>query len=152
MLIAGTYRRRTACFMAGACILVGVGISDVTKSFVKDRVKRSRPHKLLDEGDYQFELGGSDEKKEQSFPSGHVAGTVAAAAAISRFYPSAAPYTSSAAGIITLSRVVKGKHWPLDLAAGLAIGWVSGFATRTITDMLFRPFLSPYQRQKYLGE
>lgn len=138
--------------MAGASILIGVGISDVMKTFVKDRVKRSRPHKLLDEGGYEFELGGSDEKKEQSFPSGHVAGTVAAAGAISRFFPSAAPYTTSAAGIITLSRVVKGKHWPLDLVAGLAIGLISDFATRRITNMLFRQFSFLSQDRKYLRE
>ncbi len=125
MVAAGLFRKSPRCVLAGVSMLAAVGIADVTKSTVKRLVKRSRPDHSLDEGNYQFETGGSSEKEHQSFPSGHVAGTVAAAATLSRFYPAATPYTHTAAALISLSRIVKGKHWPLDLAAGVLIGVVS---------------------------
>lgn len=140
-LIAGLFRKSPRCALTGASILVGVGLADVTKSCIKRRVKRSRPHALLDDDSYQFELGGSGEKKEQSFPSGHVAGTVAASRAVSQFYPAASPYASTTAAVITLSRVIKGKHWPLDLAAGVVIGIASNYVTRGLINVLVRPFL-----------
>ena len=137
MVAVGLFRKSPRSLVTGVSLLMAVGVSDVAKSTVKRFVKRSRPHDLLDDGNYRFETGGSPEKKEQSFPSGHVAGAVAAAGTISRFYPTAGPYVKSAAAVITLSRIVKGKHWPLDLAAGFVIGIVSDQVVKKLTTVIF---------------
>lgn len=83
-------------------------------------------------------MGGSPDKKKQSFPSGHVACTVAAASVVSRAYPPATPYVGTAAAAISLSRVANGSHWPLDVAAGLLIGLASGGLVRKLTARAFQ--------------
>ncbi len=106
-------------------MLLAVATADLGKRLLKGLVTRTRPHVLLDEGRYEAESGGSESKPEQSFPSGHVACTVAEARAISRQTPAAAPWSAVAVAIIGVARVAKGDHWPLDVAAGLVLGLVS---------------------------
>jgi membrane-associated phospholipid phosphatase len=72
-----------------------------------------------------------------SFPSGHTISAFAAAAAV---LATCAPRPRqgrdwaliagglSAAAVVALSRVAVGAHWPLDLAAGAAIGWLAGLS------------------------
>ena len=109
----------------GVSMLLAVASADLGKRFLKNKVTRTRPHVLLDEGRYKTEAGGSEAKPEQSFPSGHVACTVAEARAISRHTPGAAPWSATGVAIIALARVAKGDHWPLDVAAGLVLGLVA---------------------------
>jgi undecaprenyl-diphosphatase len=106
-------------------MLLAVATADLGKRLLKGCVTRTRPKVLLDEGRYEADSGGSEAKPEQSFPSGHVACTVAEARAISRQTPEAAPWSAIAVTIIGVARVAKGDHWPLDVAAGLVLGLVS---------------------------
>jgi membrane-associated phospholipid phosphatase len=103
-------------------VLASVALADVSKRLIKHLVTRSRPHDLLDHGKYEREGGGSDEKSEQSFPSGHMAGSVAAARAILRDSPGAGAACMAGAGVVGVSRMLKGEHWPLDIAAGVVVG------------------------------
>ena len=59
---------------------------------------------------------------DASFPSGHSASSFAAAAAITAFYPSAAPLAFTLATGVGLSRVYLGHHFPSDVAVGAATG------------------------------
>jgi undecaprenyl-diphosphatase len=62
---------------------------------------------------------------DASFPSGHTASSFAAAAAITAFYPSAAPLVFTLAAGVGLSRVYLGHHFPSDVAVGAATGtWI----------------------------
>jgi membrane-associated phospholipid phosphatase len=103
-------------------MLAAVAAADLSKRLTKSLVRRTRPHVLLDEGRYETDAGGSEEKPEQSFPSGHTACSVAAARALSRTYPAAGASAGLAAIAIGVSRIVKGAHWPLDVAGGAVIG------------------------------
>ena len=114
--------------------LLPVGAADLSKRLVKGLVRRTRPHVLLDDGRYKTEAGGSAQKPEQSFPSGHTAGSVAAARALSRNFPAAGAAAGAAAVGIGISRVAKGAHWPLDVAAGAVIG----LAAEALSAMLLR--------------
>lgn len=109
----------------GVSMALAVAAADLGKRLLKSVITRTRPHVLLDEGRYESDSGGSEEKPEQSFPSGHVACTVAQARAITRRAPAAAPWASVAVAIIAAARLAKGAHWPLDVAAGIALGLVS---------------------------
>jgi membrane-associated phospholipid phosphatase len=117
--VAARDRRVTDCALA---MLAAIAAADVGKRIVKRLVRRTRPHVLLDKGHYDAETGGSDNKQEQSFPSGHTACTVAAARALARHFPETAAAAGVATAAIGLSRIAEGKHWPLDVAAGAAIG------------------------------
>ncbi|RYD37408.1 MAG: phosphatase PAP2 family protein, partial [Verrucomicrobiaceae bacterium] len=61
----------------------------------------------------------------QSFPSGHVACTLAAACAVGSVYPQTRGAGAVATGVIAVARLVKGAHWPLDILGGLAVGAVA---------------------------
>src|SRR3954447_20743109 len=125
VLAVGVVSRDRRLTDTGLSMLAAVGIADVAKRVAKSLVRRTRPKALLEEGDYEADIGGSDSKKKQSFPSGHTACTVAAARAFARNVPEGSAAAALAATALGLSRVAKGEHWPLDLAAGAAIGFVA---------------------------
>jgi membrane-associated phospholipid phosphatase len=122
LLAVGVAARDRRLTDTGLCMLAAIAAADVTKRIVKKLVRRTRPKALLDEGDYKADTGGTDDKKEQSFPSGHTACTVAAGRAFARHVPEAGAAAGAAAVAIGLSRVAKGEHWPLDVFAGAIIG------------------------------
>src|SRR3954462_3301920 len=114
------HRAETGARMLGA-VLVATGI----KSVLKHLVSRTRPYVLLDEGRYAVPAFGPDEGSWQSFPSGHTAGSVAAARAVARVYPGASGPTYAAAAAIALVQVPRGKHYPSDVIAGAVVGVVA---------------------------
>ncbi len=106
----------------GVELLVAVGAADAGKSIIKRFVKRTRPYMLLNEGEYESGAGGAGRKPQQSFPSGHMAGSVAFGRALSRTYPKAGALCAAASVGVGWSRVAKGAHWPLDVLAGAVVG------------------------------
>jgi len=63
---------------------------------------------------------------DSSFPSGHTAGSFAAATALGLFYPRRRPAALGLAAGVGLSRVYLGHHFPSDVLAGGALGWLLG--------------------------
>jgi membrane-associated phospholipid phosphatase len=122
ILTVGVVSRERRLTDTGLSMLAAIAVADVTKRIVKGLVHRTRPKLLLEKGDYEADTGGSDDKKEQSFPSGHTACTVAAACAFSRNVPEARAAAGAAAVAMGISRIAKGEHWPLDVLAGAVIG------------------------------
>ncbi len=122
LLLLGFFKRDRRLAGSGIAMFAAIALTDLSKTAVKHLVKRTRPDVLLDEKRYESEAGGSEEKPEQSFPSGHTAGSMAVARALSRNYPFAGAAAGVAAVAIGVSRVAKGAHWPLDVAAGAIIG------------------------------
>ena len=92
-----------------------------------------RPAAVLDQ--HQFTVIGDVLAAHNSFPSGHSI-TIGAAAiaflASMRLRPSCRRewllilLVMVIVAVVCLSRVAVGAHWPLDLAAGAAFGWVAG--------------------------
>lgn len=57
-----------------------------------------------------------------SFPSGHTMHAVAYAVLLSAFYPLLTPLWAGFAGLVALSRVVLGLHYPSDVLVGAGLG------------------------------
>jgi membrane-associated phospholipid phosphatase len=133
VVIVGVASRDRLLTDCGLSMLAAIALADLGKRLAKRLVRRTRPHVLLDEGRYETDTGGSDEKPEQSFPSGHTACTVAAARALSRNFPETAAAAGAATVALAFSRVAKGAHWPLDIVAGAVIG----LAAEALTALLF---------------
>ena len=125
MLVVGFLTRRPKLTRAGVSVLARVAVADLSKRLMKRCVKRTRPTELLDHGRYEKDRGGGNDHEEQSFPSGHVACTLAAAIGVSRHWPAATPAALAFTGLVGVARVVKGEHWPTDVAAGVILGVVA---------------------------
>ena len=64
----------------------------------------------------------------ESFPSSHSACAVALSMSLAHFYPNGAMTFWALAGITAFLRFVMAAHWPSDITAGIAIGYVSAYS------------------------
>ncbi len=133
VLALGLATRRAPLAKTGLAVLAAVATADASKSLAKNLVHRTRPHVLMDEGRYKAGVGKSEKKPEQSFPSGHVAGSLAASIAVARQYPLAGVVGCLLTAMMGVGRVVRRAHWPLDIAAGAVIGVIAeGVSSRVL--------------------
>lgn len=118
----GLVARRPRAAEAGLRMLASILLATAIKSAVKGTVTRTRPHRALDQGRYTSDTEGSEDKDEQSFPSGHTADAVSAARAVVRVWPQAGFPAYGLAAAVAALQPAKAKHYPSDVAAGAAIG------------------------------
>jgi membrane-associated phospholipid phosphatase len=109
-------------FRAGFRMLLAHEVATLAKSFVKDRVDRTRPRSARRSADSEAKPGNNRAKEESSFPSGHTAGAVAAAQAFAREFPEYATAARTAAAVVGLAQVPRCAHYPTDVGAGALIG------------------------------
>lgn len=125
VLAYGLVRRSGREVEAGLRMLAAEAIATWLKGLIKDRYARTRPHRLLDEGEYRSEPGDPEDGDEQSFPSGHTAGAVAVAGVLAPVYPAAAIPLLGAAAAVSALQPLRAKHYVADVLAGMAIGAAS---------------------------
>jgi undecaprenyl-diphosphatase len=106
----------TAC----AIRMLGLGVLDL---LVYKIIKRhfARPRPCVGCPDIHACTPSLD---EHSFPSGHTLHAIAFALLLSAYYPALEWVLWPFAALVALSRVVLGLHYPSDVIAGAAIGWV----------------------------
>ena len=97
-------------------------LAAATKTTVKRVVHRTRPNVLMDEGLYEKGWFGPNVGPWQSFPSGHSALSVAVATAAGRAYPEIRGVATAAALGVVAVQVLRGAHFPADVAAGALVG------------------------------
>ena len=95
------------------------GLSQLLKHLV------GRPRPRFAHAD-EFALGPSLDTGLDSFPSGHTINAFGAAAVIAWFAPALRAPAYALAGLIGLSRVVRGSHFPTDVYAGAVLGVLIG--------------------------
>jgi len=87
---------------------------------LKQRIARPRPYVLCPEI-----RACCPSLDEYSFPSGHTMHAVAFSLVLSHYHPALALPLWIFTVLVSLSRVVLGLHYPSDVAAGAAIGWLT---------------------------
>lgn len=118
---------------AGVRMLVAHELATLAKNFVKRRVDRTRPRSLGKSGeDHRPTPGTSERKEETSFPSGHAAGSTAAARALAREMPELSGLAAGAGAALALVQIPRCAHYPTDIAAGAAIGFAAEAAVAAL--------------------
>ena len=113
-------RRRRNEWLLG---VAAVGAAYVANTSVKQVARRPRPQ-LRDLPPLV------PTPTQLSFPSSHAASSFAAAAAYSSLLPKAPLYAT--AGLMAVSRVHLGVHYPTDIAVGGVLGWTVGGGVRAV--------------------
>ena len=138
-LIFKTQKEKTTTALATQAYITAVGISFIAKYLAGEQ----RPYytdpltnkkgPIFHGPFYAFKKGPDGKKLSRedfsSFPSGHATAAFAAATVYAMEYrdkPLIPILSYSAATLIGLSRLTENKHWPVDVLAGAAIGYLSG--------------------------
>ncbi len=130
----GLVLKRPEIVRGGVRMLAAHLVATAIKNAVKASVDRARPEKAIDDGETTFQPGKSRDHDMTSFPSGHTAGAVAVAIAVSRDVGGAGvPATLIATGVAA-AQPVTGKHYLSDLVAGAAVGWISEALVSAVFD------------------
>lgn len=110
---------------AGTRMLAAHLLATALRGIVKQAVDRTRPIAAAERGDYKLGKGERYESDFNSFPSGHTAGAVAVARAVSRHYPGSHQAALAFAGAAAAAQVLRSRHFVTDVIAGAAIGWIA---------------------------
>jgi undecaprenyl-diphosphatase len=118
----GSRGRRAALASVGA-MLLAVGL---VQGPIKRTLRRRRPFV------HEVARVVGHRPRDTSFPSGHTAGSFAAAAALSCFYPRDRPLLVATAAAVGASRVYLGMHFPSDVLVGAGMGAALGLLARRV--------------------
>jgi membrane-associated phospholipid phosphatase len=117
---------------AGARMLLAREAATLVKNVFKTNIDRTRPRSATSRRDKKARKGTSSAKEQSSFPSGHSAGAIAAARAVSREYPEYGVAVTTAAALVAASQVPRCAHYPTDVAAGILLGLAVEVGTNAV--------------------
>ena len=123
MVLCGIYRRWGVLLMT----LIAIALADWTTTALKALVDRPRPPLRYPTPETLVPL-----PHDASFPSGHAAGSFAAATMLSFAFPAFAPALFILAAAVAFSRVYVGVHYPLDVIGGAVLGLAVATALRLL--------------------
>ena len=117
-------------------LLVAGALAWILAKVMKDLFERGRPPSFFEDVNLRTPLGAGGEQG-LGFPSGHV--TVAFALAVVVFPYITLPWrvlTVVLAGVVAISRLYFGAHFPLDALGGAALGVAIAATTHLVIDLL----------------
>lgn len=123
---------------AGIRMIAAHTLATAAKDFIKHRIDRTRPRT---DKDHKPKPGRHEDKEHTSFPSGHSAGAIAVAGAYAREFPEHRAAALAGAGAIALAQIPRCAHYPTDVGAGLALGWLS----EVVVDRLMEPLFALHE-------
>lgn len=122
LLSTGVILRVERLKVAGWCGVYSIALSSLISFGLKSLLGRARPGLGLSPSTF---IGPTFRRRYDSFPSGHATVTFAVAAALSRTWPKVRWLISLGAGVLSLSRLFTGSHFPSDVFAGALVGIVA---------------------------
>jgi undecaprenyl-diphosphatase len=102
-------------------VFISIAGSGIIANIIKQFIGRGRPRLFAGEGAYALDPFQFTYNYE-SFPSGHATTAGALAVAIAVIAPRYRRLAFFAGGLIALSRVIVGAHYPSDIVAGFMLG------------------------------
>jgi undecaprenyl-diphosphatase len=130
LALSGSRAGWRAGLLTSATMLAATGL---TQGPVKAYFLRQRPWAVIEE-----DIVIGKRSNDSSFPSGHTAGSFAAALAMSRCLPDHRPLLLGIAASVGVSRIYLGHHYPSDVLGGLAIGSAVALVSAQISDAVVR--------------
>ena len=111
-------------------IFVGVGLPSLVSTLLKRVIGRGRPETWAIDAPLSFQSLNWSAYEYQSFPSGHATTAFSLAAVVAFLWPKAFWPAMAFAGIVAVSRIVVGAHYPTDITAGAVLGVLGAYAVR----------------------
>lgn len=137
LLSSGSLLRVERLKRAGWCSVYAIALSSFISFGLKSLVGRARP--VLGLSPWAF-IGPTFLRRFDSFPSGHATAAFAVAVALSRIWPRAHWLFLLGAGVLSLSRLFTGSHFPSDVLGGALVGiLVSSMVTRQASGEVIPP-------------
>lgn len=120
-LMVRGYRERTSdggrLLLCAVMLVLTVAVADqLSHRLLKEVIQRPRPYMVLADAIQRVGSGGG------SFPSNHAMNSAIIAVMLSTFFPHFRGLWWTYAGLIAVSRVYCGVHYPSDVLGGLMIG------------------------------
>jgi membrane-associated phospholipid phosphatase/MFS family permease len=130
---------------AGLAVLLGAYVAGAGLELVKLFIERARPEEVLGA---QVQLShGRNWAHLASFPSGHLIVTAAMASAAAAAVPRLRAPLLLYVGLVGLTRMTFGAHFPLDVVAGAVLGYELGlFSARLVASARLLPEPRPVFR------
>ena len=113
-------------------MVLSVAIGALAVQTIKSVAARDRPARHF--GRSAVHMPAEQLADDNSFPSGHAEAAFGTATYVAMLYPAAAVPALGAAGLVGLSRIYLGVHFPLDVSGGALVGVlfsVLGYRLRT---------------------
>lgn len=125
LLLVGLVFKRPPWRDAGVWSLMAHGAAGIAVQSLKRLIGRPRPRFMHGE---DVQLAPSLTDGFDSFPSGHATASFAVAAVLAKYFPRLAWVFYGLAGLVAVSRVVRGSHYATDAVVGAALGLIVGLA------------------------
>jgi hypothetical protein len=118
----------TGAFVGGSVLASRFTKSERFRSFSYTLAQAYATNVILTQGlKYATHRMRPDGSSSTSFPSGHSSDSFAVATVVSSYYGKKWGIPMYVfAGLVGVSRIEKGRHWPSDAIAGAALGYISG--------------------------
>lgn len=132
MIAGGLIAGRTNVSRAGMRMMTAHVLANSVKRVIKNNIKRTRPEAMIEERTYECRPGRPEGGHDTSFPSGHSAGAVAVAAVMAHDLPRTSLPAWAFALMVSGIQIPRGKHYPIDVAAGAVLGLAAASAVLTL--------------------